>query len=82
MVVAGAPSAVDRTAWTEPPGCYGLWGFVREPEEMDGRGRGEKLVVKGSMVLAEGESPWIVCPNDNAKSDSVFGGISVAWQRR
>ena len=25
------PSAVDRTSWTEPPGCYGLWGLVREP---------------------------------------------------
>ncbi len=24
---------MDRTSWTEPPGCYGLWGLVREAEE-------------------------------------------------
>ncbi len=76
-----------RALWIERLGLnrreatvYGDWFGSRR--RRDGRGRGEKLVVKGSMVLAEGESPWIVCPNDNAKSDSVFGGISVACQRR
>ncbi len=76
-----------RALWIERLGLnrrdatvYGDWFGSRR--RRDGRGRGGKLLVKGSVALAEGESPWIVGPSDNAKSDSVSEGISVAWERR
>ncbi len=76
-----------RALWIERLGLnrrdatvYGDWFGSRR--RRDGLVRGGKLVVKRSMALAEGESPWIMGPNDNGKSDSVFEGISVACQRR